>query len=336
MVSDLLPSFLVSGTLEAPPVFSYARPLQVADAAATRRDPVPETSAASYRVAPARRSRRTRRRRRAARRRRGGHASADRGRHGRVIVLGDADFATNGFVDYLGNKDLLVNSANWLARDESLIAARAQQKEAGREQFFVTETQGRMAFWLAAVVQPAVFFAMGIVGLHPQAHGMSWRRVAVIYAVLGVLLIVVLPLGPAPSSRSSAERGRSRAVAARYRREPAVAAVVFRARGLRVRAVREDGRWRIVEPAGAAVPSDLDRRDGRDAHRRAAVGAVTEGGATDDLAAFGLAAAELRGRGDRSRDAGGGDIRVVLGAANPTKTAVYARRGDDPRCTSSA
>ena len=86
----------------------------------------------------------------------------DGAKPGRLIVFGDADFATNAFVDYLGNRDLLVNSVNWLAREESLIAARAQQKEAGREQFFVTETQGRMAFWLAAVVQPAIFFAFAI------------------------------------------------------------------------------------------------------------------------------------------------------------------------------
>ena len=31
MVSELLSSFLVSGTLEAPPVFSYARPLGVVE-----------------------------------------------------------------------------------------------------------------------------------------------------------------------------------------------------------------------------------------------------------------------------------------------------------------
>jgi ABC-type uncharacterized transport system involved in gliding motility auxiliary subunit len=77
-------------------------------------------------------------------------------------VLGDADFASNAFIDYLGNKDLVVNAMNWLARDDSLMAARAQQKETGREQFFVTDAQGRMAFWLAAVVQPALFFALGI------------------------------------------------------------------------------------------------------------------------------------------------------------------------------
>jgi ABC-type uncharacterized transport system involved in gliding motility auxiliary subunit len=85
--------------------------------------------------------------------------SDDRG--GRLIVLGDSDFASNGIIDYLGNKDLLVNSVNWLARDESLLSARAQSKEVGREQFFVTETQGAWSFWLATVVQPALFFAVG-------------------------------------------------------------------------------------------------------------------------------------------------------------------------------
>jgi ABC-type uncharacterized transport system involved in gliding motility auxiliary subunit len=82
-------------------------------------------------------------------------------RTGRVIVLGDSDFATNGIIDYLGNKDLLVNSINWLAKDESLLAARAQTKEAGKQQFFVTEAEGAWSFWLATVLQPAAFFAAG-------------------------------------------------------------------------------------------------------------------------------------------------------------------------------
>ena len=92
-----------------------------------------------------------------------GEGGEDGAGGGRLIVLGDADFASNRFVDYLGNKDLFVNSANWLVREESLIAARAQAKETGREQFFVTEEQGAVAFWLAAVAQPVVFFVAGIV-----------------------------------------------------------------------------------------------------------------------------------------------------------------------------
>ena len=165
LVSGLERNFLVSGTLEAPPVFSYARPLAVA---ADRRESVIaflRTSSASYPVAaddPA------------------GAAplaapapltvgaavlpsDGPTARRGRLIVLGDADFATNGVVEYLGNKDLMVNSANWLARDEDLIATRQQQKERGREQFFVTAEQSALAFWAAAIVQPALFLAAGMV-----------------------------------------------------------------------------------------------------------------------------------------------------------------------------
>jgi len=163
LVSGLTPSFLVSGTLEAPPVFSRARPLQVAAADAPTATPFLESGAASYAV-PAGQPLDAA----------SGPARAqvvgvalvsqprDDTKPGRLIVLGDADFATNGFLDYLGNRDLLVNCVNWLAREESLIAARAQQKQAGSEQFFVTETQGRMAFWVAAVAQPGIFFALAI------------------------------------------------------------------------------------------------------------------------------------------------------------------------------
>jgi hypothetical protein len=163
LVSGMTPSFLVSGTLEAPPVFSYARPLRLTSDADHPVIGFLESGAASYAVpvgappdAP------------------GGPTAPQvvgaakvltpvgEGKPGRLLVLGDADFAANKYLDYLGNRDLLVNAANWLAREESLIAARAQQKESGREQFFVTDAQGKMAFWLAAVVQPAVFFALGI------------------------------------------------------------------------------------------------------------------------------------------------------------------------------
>jgi ABC-type uncharacterized transport system involved in gliding motility auxiliary subunit len=160
MVSDMLSSFLVSGTLEAPPVFSYARPLRVLEPTSSSVISFLKTSDASYAVAPA-------------------DVRADAStspkaalvvgaaivpieeRNGRVIVVGDSDFVTNGIIDYLGNKDLFVNSINWLARDESLLSARAQSKEVGREQFFVTETQGAWSFWLATILQPAFFFAAG-------------------------------------------------------------------------------------------------------------------------------------------------------------------------------
>lgn len=39
----------------------------------------------------------------------------------RVVVYGDADFASDGLVGQFGNSDLLVNSANWLTESEDLI-----------------------------------------------------------------------------------------------------------------------------------------------------------------------------------------------------------------------
>ncbi len=81
----------------------------------------------------------------------------------RLLVLGDSDFANNFFIEYLGNKDLLVNSVNWLAHDEQLVGVRPQQQRPGVNQFFVSARQGKVAFWLGTVVQPALFLAVGLV-----------------------------------------------------------------------------------------------------------------------------------------------------------------------------
>lgn len=162
MVADLLASFLVSGTLEAPPVFSYARPLEILEPTSSSAIPFLKTSPASYAISPAEIREDAGSGRAKGALLVGAALAPTPDRHGRVIVIGDSDFASNGIIDYLGNKDLFVNAINWLARDETLLAARAQTKEVGREQFFVTETQGAWSFWLATVLQPAMFFGAGL------------------------------------------------------------------------------------------------------------------------------------------------------------------------------
>lgn len=49
-------------------------------------------------------------------------AGEDPASNARVVVIGDADFASNGFFQQLGNGDLLVNSIDWAAGQESLIS----------------------------------------------------------------------------------------------------------------------------------------------------------------------------------------------------------------------
>ncbi len=87
----------------------------------------------------------------------------------RMIVFGDSDFASNGFFDYLGNRDLLVNSVNWLAREDAMIGIRRPQQQPGVNVLFISQAQLAWLFWLAVVVQPVVFFVVGTVVF-------LWRR----------------------------------------------------------------------------------------------------------------------------------------------------------------
>ena len=87
------------------------------------------------------------------------------------MVIGDSDFATNRFLAYLSNRDLLVNAVNWLARQEGLIAPRAPSKKPGVNWLFVSHEDLATVFWTAAVVEPALFVLAGIVLL-------VWRRFA--------------------------------------------------------------------------------------------------------------------------------------------------------------
>jgi len=82
---------------------------------------------------------------------------------GRLVVLGDADFASNALLGYLGNRDLLLNSVNWLAGEPTLIGSRRPKKAPGVNQFFVSARQGRLAFWLGAVVEPGLVLLVGTV-----------------------------------------------------------------------------------------------------------------------------------------------------------------------------
>src|SRR5262249_48068535 len=47
----------------------------------------------------------------------------------RIVAFGDSDFASNGWLGISGNRDLFLNSVNWLAQQENLIAIRPKDPE---------------------------------------------------------------------------------------------------------------------------------------------------------------------------------------------------------------
>ena len=80
----------------------------------------------------------------------------------RIIVYGDSDFVTNRFLDYLGNRDLALNTVNWLAREERLMAPRPKRMEPGKRILFITQSDLGKVFLAAVVVQPIFFLTIGM------------------------------------------------------------------------------------------------------------------------------------------------------------------------------
>jgi ABC-type uncharacterized transport system involved in gliding motility auxiliary subunit len=77
----------------------------------------------------------------------------------RVVVVGDSDFASNGFLNLSGNRDFFLNTVSWLAEEENLIAVRP--KESRTNPVFLTAAQGQVLFWVPVVLLPLAMVAAG-------------------------------------------------------------------------------------------------------------------------------------------------------------------------------
>ncbi len=86
-------------------------------------------------------------------------ASGGEKRHGRIVVFGDSDFASNAYLDLSGNRDLILNALGWLAEEEDLIAVRP--KDPVSQPVVLNMRQGRVVFWLPVVVLPAMVGCAG-------------------------------------------------------------------------------------------------------------------------------------------------------------------------------
>lgn len=157
---------------------------------------------------------------------------------------------------------------------------------------------------------------------------MTWRGVGIVYALLAVLVAAALLLErkepPAPAAGD-----RPRATESLLGMDAAAVDTIAFVRGdTMVRATREDDRWNAVAASGARLSPDLIA---------ATLATLTTGQAAEvlvsgtegDLAAYGLdtptATVQVV-----MRDLPKGPIMVSVGARNPTRTAVYARRSDRP------
>lgn len=78
----------------------------------------------------------------------------------RIVVFGDSDFAKNQFLQLSGNRDLFLNTVNWLAKEEDLITIRPKEAESSR--ISLSRKDGVNLFIISVIFYPAVLLAAGI------------------------------------------------------------------------------------------------------------------------------------------------------------------------------
>jgi ABC-type uncharacterized transport system involved in gliding motility auxiliary subunit len=78
----------------------------------------------------------------------------------RVAGFGDSDFATNGALGITGNRDLFLNTINWLAQQENLISIRPRDPEDRR--ITLTADQERRIFYLTVLILPGFILLLGV------------------------------------------------------------------------------------------------------------------------------------------------------------------------------
>ena len=78
----------------------------------------------------------------------------------RIAAFGDSDFASNGALGIQGNRDLFLNTVNWLAQQENLISIRARDPQDRR--ITLTADQERRIFYLTVLIVPGLILLAGV------------------------------------------------------------------------------------------------------------------------------------------------------------------------------
>ncbi len=81
-------------------------------------------------------------------------------RWGRIIVVGDSDFAGNAYLNLMGNKDFFLNMIGWLAQETALVSVRKKSTEL--TPLTLTDTQSNLVFWICVIIVPTLIMAIGI------------------------------------------------------------------------------------------------------------------------------------------------------------------------------
>ena len=80
-------------------------------------------------------------------------------KRGRIVVIGDSDFATNSFFHIMGNGKLFLNTVNYLASKENLIGV--EPRTFDRPRVNLTNRQMKGTFFLSVILIPLLLAVIG-------------------------------------------------------------------------------------------------------------------------------------------------------------------------------
>lgn len=85
----------------------------------------------------------------------------DKKDEGRIVAIGDSDFASNKAMRSRGNVDLFVNSINWLAKEEEKISIRAKTPD--RRTIDLNPIQSKIILYFTLYLTPIMILFVGFV-----------------------------------------------------------------------------------------------------------------------------------------------------------------------------
>ncbi|MCP4937060.1 MAG: hypothetical protein GY927_23345, partial [bacterium] len=91
-----------------------------------------------------------------------GYSNLEEGmnRWGRIIAIGDSDFAGNAYLNMMGNKDFFLNTISWLAQETALVSVRKKNSELSP--LTLSDTQSNLVFWICVIIGPTLVLAIGV------------------------------------------------------------------------------------------------------------------------------------------------------------------------------
>jgi ABC-type uncharacterized transport system involved in gliding motility auxiliary subunit len=96
----------------------------------------------------------------------GTYNTGQQSNQGRFVAIGSSEWCANGFLRFNGNRDLFLNTMNWLSSDEELISIRPKEPEDRR--LNLTKNQMTTIFYSSVIFLPLVVVAAGV--------SVWWRR----------------------------------------------------------------------------------------------------------------------------------------------------------------